>query len=69
MRATAWPLRWRWVVRLTTAALPATCLVPVRPLEALRTGGRSPCLSSKNDTGIVCRMCDTQTQHLYPVNL
>lgn len=51
VRATAWPPPWRWVVPLTIAALPATCLVPVTPPEALLTGGRSPCLSSKEEGG------------------
>ena len=51
VRAIAWPLPWRWVVPLTIAALPATCLVPVTPPEALLTGDRSPCLSSKEGGG------------------
>lgn len=50
-RAIAWCLPWHWVVPLTIAALPATCLVPVMPLEALLTGDRSPCLSSKKKGG------------------
>lgn len=48
-RAIAWPPPWRWVVPLTIAALPVTCLVPVMLLEALLTGGRSPCLNSKEE--------------------
>lgn len=51
VRAIASPPPWRWVVPLTIAALPATCLVPVMPLEALLTGDRSPCLSSKDGGG------------------
>lgn len=51
MKATAWPPPWRWVVPLTIEALRATCLVPVTPLEALLTGDRSPCLSSKEEKG------------------
>lgn len=49
VKATAWPLPWRWVVPLTIEALQATCPVPVTPPEALLTGDRSPCLSSKGE--------------------
>lgn len=47
VRAIVWPLPWHWVVHPTIAALPAICLVPVMPPEALLTGDRSPCLNSK----------------------
>lgn len=60
-RATAWPPRWRWVAPPTIAARPATSRVPVTPPEALLTGDRSPCLSSKQEGGeglLVCgRVC------------
>lgn len=52
VRAIAWPPPWRWAVPLTIAAHPATCRVPVMPLEALLTGDRSPCLSSKGGGGL-----------------
>lgn len=49
VRAIAWLPPWRWVAPHTIAALPATCLVPVTPPEALLTGDRSPCLNSKEE--------------------
>ena len=49
VRATAWSPPWRWVVPLTIEALRATCPVPVTPPEALLTGDRSPCPSSKGE--------------------